>query len=163
MFMFDGEILTNVAHQNASPEFAKFLDRSDRRPSRETTTRRCALERRTVHTADLMNDPDYAPPEFQRRENVRAALSVPMMRNGALIGVITLWRHEPVAFAERQIALVQTFAEQAVIAIENVRLFQELERSIEELKARMEWQRLTFRDRCAATERYSICVEPVLQ
>jgi len=127
VFLFDGEVLTNVAHQNASPEFVQFLNRSGRRPSRETTTRRCALERRTVHTADLMNDPEYAPPEFQRRENVRAALSVPMIRNSVLIGVITLWRHVTTPFTDRQIALVQTFASQAVIAIENVRLFKELQ------------------------------------
>jgi signal transduction histidine kinase len=126
-FLFDGEVLTNVAHQNASPEFVQFLSRSGRRPSRETTTRRCALERRTVYTADLMNDPEYAPPEFQRRENVRAALSVPMIRNSVLIGVITLWRHVTTPFTERQIALVQTFADQAVIAIENARLFRELQ------------------------------------
>ena len=86
-------MLTNVAHQNASAEFVRFLDRSDRRPSRET--RRCALERRTVHTADLLNESEYAPPDFQRRENVRAAMSVPMIRHNLLFGVITLWRHVP--------------------------------------------------------------------
>ena len=138
MFMFDGEVLMNVAHLNASDDFVKFLNRSDRRPSRETTTRRCALERRTVHTADLMNDPDYAPPAFQRRENVRAALSVPMISNGVLVGVITLWRREPVPFTERQIALVQTFADQAVIAIENVRLFNETREALEQQTATAE-------------------------
>ena len=143
IFLFDGEVLTNVAHQNASREFAQFLNRSDRRPSRETTTRRCALERRTVHTADLMNDPDYAPPEFQRRENVRAALSVPMIRNSVLIGVITLWRHVTTAFTDRQIALVQTFADQAVIAIENVRLFKELQARNVEITESLEQQTAT--------------------
>jgi signal transduction histidine kinase/uncharacterized protein YdeI (YjbR/CyaY-like superfamily) len=138
MFMFDGEVLMNVAHLNASDDFVKFLNRTDRRPSRETTTRRCALERRTVHTADLMNDPDYAPPAFQRRENVRAALSVPMISNGVLVGVITLWRREPVPFTERQIALVQTFADQAVIAIENVRLFNETREALEQQTATAE-------------------------
>jgi signal transduction histidine kinase len=138
VFMYDGDVLTNVAHQNASPEFARFLNRSDRRPSRETTTRRCALERRTVHTADLMNDSDYAPPEFQRRENVRAALSVPMIRDNGLIGVITLWRHVTTPFTDRQIALVQTFADQAVIAIENVRLFNETREALEQQKASAE-------------------------
>jgi len=143
VFLFDGEVLTNVAHQNASPEFVQFLSRSGRRPSRETTTRRCALERRTVHTADLMNDPEYAPPEFQRRENVRAALSVPMIRNSILIGVITLWRHVTTPFTDRQIALVQTFATQAVIAIENVRLFKELQARNVEITEALEQQTAT--------------------
>ncbi len=134
-FTYDGEVLTNVAHQNASPEFAEFLARSHPRPSRETTTRRCALERRTLHTADLLNDPEYTPLEFQRRENVRTVLSVPMMRDTRLIGVITLWRREVKAFSDQQIALVQTFADQAVIAIENVRLFNETREALEQQKA----------------------------
>jgi PAS domain S-box-containing protein len=135
VFTYDGEVLANVAHQNASPEFAEFLARSRPRPSRETTTRRCALERRTVHTADLLNDPEYAPLEFQRREHVRTVLSVPMMRDDRLVGVVTLWRREVRAFSDQQIALVQTFADQAVIAIENVRLFNETKEALDSQKA----------------------------
>jgi signal transduction histidine kinase len=135
VFLFDGEVLTNVAHQNASPEFAEFLEHSRPPPSRKTTTRRCALERSTVHTADLLNDPEYAPLEFQRRENVRTVLSVPMMRNERLIGVITLWRREVKPFTDNQIALVQTFADQAVIAIENMRLLKDTKEALEQQTA----------------------------
>jgi len=135
VFLFDGEVLTNVAHENASKEFAEFLKRSRPRPSRETTTRRCALERRTMHTADLLNDPDYTPLDFQRRENVRTVLSVPMIRNQDLVGVISLWRREVKPFTEKQIALVQTFADQAAIAIENARLFNETKESLEQQTA----------------------------
>jgi signal transduction histidine kinase len=138
VFLFDGEVLTNVAHQNASEGFADFLKRSHPRPSRETTTRRCALERRTMHTADLLNDPEYAPPDFQRRENVRAVLSVPMVRDDRLVGVITLWRREARPFTDRQVTLVETFADQAVIAIENVRLFKETQEALEQQKASAE-------------------------
>jgi signal transduction histidine kinase len=138
VFMFDGEMLTSVAQQNASNEFAEIIKRAGRRPSRETTTRRCALERRIVHTADLMNDPDYAPPDYQLRENLRAALSVPMQRDDKLIGIITLWRHIATPFTDRQIALLQTFASQAVLAIENVRLFNETREALEQQKASAE-------------------------
>ena len=138
VFMFDGEVLANVAYQNASAEFAEFLRTSRPRPSRETTTRRCALERRTVHTADLLNDPEYAPLEFQRRENVRTVLSVPMICDDRLVGVITLWRREVKPFTDKQIALVQTFADQAVIAIENVRLFNETKEALDFQKATSE-------------------------
>jgi signal transduction histidine kinase len=127
LFLYDGEVLINVAHQNASPAFIEFLKHSRPRPSRETTTRRAALERRTVHVADLLNDPEYSPPEFQRKENARSVLSVPLMREDTLVGVVTMWRREVRPFTEKQIALVQTFADQAVIAIENVRLFKEIQ------------------------------------
>jgi GAF domain-containing protein len=127
LFLYDGEVLVNVAHQNASPAFIEFLKHSRPRPSRETTTRRAALERRTVHVADLLNDPEYSPPEFQRKEGARSVLSVPLMREDTLVGVVTMWRREVRPFTEKQIALVQTFADQAVIAIENVRLFKEIQ------------------------------------
>src|SRR5205823_7265011 len=78
LWLFDGELLSSVAHQNASPEFAEYLARARIRPSRETTTRRAALERKTVHVADLLSDPDYSAPEFQRKEKVRTVLSVPL-------------------------------------------------------------------------------------
>ena len=135
VFTYDGEFLHNVGQRGASPEFARFLQGVRARPSRETTTRRCALERRTIHTPDLLNDPDFHPPEAQRREDVRTALSVPMIREGVLVGVITLWRAEVRPFTDKQIALVETFADQAVIAIENVRLFNETREALEQQKA----------------------------
>jgi signal transduction histidine kinase len=135
VFSFDGELVRNVAHLNASPAFARFLGGGGVRPSRETTTRRCALERRTIHTADLMNDPEFSPPEAQRREKVRTSLSVPMFREGALVGVITLWRSAVRSFTGKQIALVETFAAQAAIAIESVRLFNETREALEQQKA----------------------------
>jgi signal transduction histidine kinase len=127
LFLFDGERLNAVAHQNATPEFAEFLAHSQPQPGRETTTRRAALERRTVHVADLLTDPDFSPPEFQRKEGVRTALSVPLLRESALVGVVTMWRREVRPFTEKQINLVRTFADQATIAIENVRLFHEIQ------------------------------------
>jgi signal transduction histidine kinase/putative methionine-R-sulfoxide reductase with GAF domain len=135
VFTFDGELVRNVAHLNASPQFARFLGSGGVRPSRETTTRRCALERRTIHTADLMNDPEFSPPEAQRREKVRTSLSVPMFRESTLVGVISLWRAEVKPFTERQIALVETFAAQAAIAIENVRLFNETKEALQQQTA----------------------------
>ena len=135
VFTFDGELLRNVAHLNASPQFARFLGSGGVRPSGETTTRRCALERRTIHTADLMNDPAFSPPEAQRREKVRTSLSVPMFREGALVGVISLWRAKVRPFTGKQIALVETFAAQAVIAIENVRHFNQTREALEQQKA----------------------------
>jgi len=138
LFLYDDGLLRNVAQQNASAEFAQVLQRMRAGPSRETTTRRCALERRSIHTADLLNDLEFSPPEPQRRENVRTALSVPMLREGVLFGVITLWRAEVKPFTDRQIALVETFADQAVIAIENVRLFNETKEALERQTATAE-------------------------
>jgi signal transduction histidine kinase len=144
LFLFDGEVLTTAAHYNTTPEFAAHLEQSHPRPSRETTTRLAALERRTVHIADLLSDSAFSPTPLAlyQKENVRTVLSVPMLREHTLVGVITTWRREIKPFTDTQVALIKTFADQAVIAIENARLFQELQtrtrelaRSVEELQA----------------------------
>ena len=137
--LYDGEALDVVAQHGATREFAEFL-KGKRNPSRETPTRLAALERRTVHVSDLLTDPEFSPPQIDvyQRENIRTVLSVPMLREGALVGVMTTWRREVRAFTDKQIALVQTFAAQAVIAIENVRLFQELKESLEQQTATSE-------------------------
>jgi signal transduction histidine kinase len=110
------------------------------RPSRETTTRLAALERRTIHVADLLSDPDFAPTprELYEKERVHTVLSVPMLREDRLIGVITTWRREVRPFNDKQVALVKTFADQAVIAVENVRLFQEIQERTRELQVSLE-------------------------
>jgi GAF domain-containing protein len=137
LFLYDGEVIHTAASFGTTPEFAAHLEQSRPRPSRETTTRLAALERRTVHVTDLLSDPDFSPnpPELYKKENVRTVLSVPMVREDKLIGVITTWRREVRPFTEKQVALVKTFADQAVIAIENVRLFQELTESLEQQTA----------------------------
>jgi signal transduction histidine kinase len=136
LFLYDGEVLAAAAHYNTTPEFAAHLEQNRPRPSHETTTRLAALEHRTVHVADLLSDPAFAPPPLQlyQRENVRTVLSVPMLRESTLIGVITTWRREVRPFTDNQIALVQTFADQAVIAVENVRLFQALQERTAQLE-----------------------------
>ncbi len=127
LFLFDGEHLSAAASHGTTTEFADLLRRGRPKPSHETTTRLAALERRTVHVADLLSDATFSPTprDLYERENVRTVLSVPMLRDTTLIGVMTTWRREVRPFDERQIGLIQTFADQAVIAIENVRLFNE--------------------------------------
>jgi len=144
LFLYDGEVLTTAASHGTTQEFRDHLQGSHPRPSRDTTTRLAALERRTVHISDLLNDSSFEPKplELYQKEDVRTVLSVPMLKGATLVGVITTWRREVRPFTDQQITLVKTFADQAVIAIENTRLFQELQtrtgelaRSVEELEA----------------------------
>lgn len=136
LFLYDGELLHAAAHNHTTPEFAAHLEHAPRAPSHQTTTRLSALEGRVVHVSDLLSDPKFSPTprELYERENVRTVLSVPMLRENTLVGVITIWRREVKPFTAKQIALVQTFADQAVIAVENVRLFQELQDRTEQLE-----------------------------
>ena len=91
---------------------------------------------------DVMNDPGYSH-GAQAIENYRTIIGVPLMRNGQAIGVFSLWRHHVEPFSPRQIALVETFADQAVIAIENVRLFTALDVRNRELTESLEQQTAT--------------------
>jgi GAF domain-containing protein len=140
LFLYDGETLSTAASHGTTQEFAEHLKQSMPRPSRETTTRLAALERRTVHVADLLSEPAFSPEPraLYEKENVRTVLSVPMLREDKLVGVITTWRREVRPFSDKQVALVKTFADQAVIAIENVRLFQEIQERTRELQLSLE-------------------------
>ena len=138
LFLFDGERLSAAASHGTTTEFADLLRRGRPKPSHETTTRLAALERRTVHVADLLSDATFSPTprDLYERENVRTVLSVPMLRDTTLIGVMTTWRREVRPFDERQIGLIQTFADQAVIAIQNVRLFNETKEALHKVEER---------------------------
>jgi len=109
---------------------------------RATVTGRAVADRKTIHITDVAADPDYALPEVQGRAHFRTLLGVPLLREGTPIGVIVLMRRHSRAFDQSEIELVTTFADQAVIALENMRLFNEvqertqaLSRSIDELRA----------------------------
>ena len=112
---------------------------------------RAILENRTIHVPDILADPNTTVLIY-RVCRVRAALGVPLVREGTVIGVFTLQRKEPHPFTEKQIELVTTFADQAVIAIENVRLFNSVEARTRELAASLENLRAT-QDRLVQTQK----------
>ena len=126
IFRFDGELLRAAATHNVSPEVKEFIERNPISPGRHTATARTALERRTIHIHDVWTDPEYTYPA-REMDPYRTVLAVPMLRGDDLLGVIVVNRHEVRPFTDKQIELVTTFADQAVIAIENVRLFKELQ------------------------------------
>jgi signal transduction histidine kinase len=120
------EFYRAVAH-GYSPAFMDYVKDTPVEVSRNTGTGRALLEGRTIHIPDVQADAEYTWTEAQRLGGFRAMLGVPMMREGQAVGVLTLTRVEPRPFTDKQIELVSTFADQAAIAIENVRLFDEIQ------------------------------------
>jgi GAF domain-containing protein len=143
VFIFDGRAFRVAATAAWSEEFLATLQGTDILPGPETPLRRVGLEPRVSHVADILSDPSFSPPEIYRREGMRTALAVPMLKEGRLVGALTTHRHEVRPFTESQIGLLKTFADQAVIAIENVRLFTELQTSNRELRTALDTQTAT--------------------
>jgi signal transduction histidine kinase len=121
----DGADFIPGAAVGLSAEFIEFLRIHPIRPTRGTIAGRVALERRIVHIADVTSDPEYTLTEATHLSGQRTALGVPLLRQDELIGLFVLARRRVEPFSERQIELVRTFADQAVIAVENARLITE--------------------------------------
>src|SRR5262249_15229566 len=130
----DGDTYHGVAFYNASPELIDFIRRHPITPGRHTVTARVALERRTIHVADLQADAEYRY-ALRDIDPIRTELGVPMFRGDDIVGVVILYKLEVQPFTEKQIELVTTFADQAVIAIENARLLNELRESLQQQTA----------------------------
>ncbi|MFZ1196283.1 MAG: GAF domain-containing protein, partial [Pseudolabrys sp.] len=126
-----------------SRELVDYLRDIPIEAERGTASGRALLEGRVVHIADVKSDPEYTLVEGQRLGDYRTILSVPMLREGVPIGVLTLLRSEIRPFTDRQIELVTTFADQAAIAIENVRLFESVDARTRELTESLEQQTAT--------------------
>src|SRR5215472_6244550 len=137
VFIREGEAFRRVSSSSAKTEPEYWAIQRQRRivPGRDTVVGRAALEGRVVHVADLRAIPDYAQPDVVASGR-RSNLGVPLLRDGEPIGVIGLSRKQVEPFTERQIELLRTFADQAVIAIENARLLDELRDRTAELAER---------------------------
>jgi len=122
-----GSDLHQFASYGYAPDFQEFLERHPIVPGRGTATGRAALEGIIVHIPDVLADPEYTLTEGQRIAGYRALLAVPLMREGAAIGVLVMARIAQRPFTPKQMELASTFADQAAIAIENVRLFEEIQ------------------------------------
>ena len=145
-------VYQRVATYGFSDDFTKYVSTVPVIPERGTATGRALLEGKVVHIPDVQADPEYTFVEAQKLGDFRTILSVPMLREGTPIGVLALTRHEVRPFTDKQIELVTTFADQAAIAIENVRLFESVEARTRELAKSLEDLR-TAQDRLVQTEK----------
>jgi two-component system NtrC family sensor kinase len=145
-------VFERVAKFGLPDAYMEYLRSQPVIPERGTAMGRALLEGKVVHIPDVQTDPDYTFVEGQKLGRFRTVLTVPMLRDGTTIGVLGLTRREVRPFTDKQIELVSTFADQAAIAIENVRLFESVEARTRELAASLEDLRTT-QDRLVQTQK----------
>ena len=136
LFQRDGEVYRLATTYGNSGDMAQYAAEHPLRPGRDSITGRVALEGKAVHIQDVLADPEYRQTGYQQAFGYRTNLGVPLLRDGTTIGVFSLVRNEVNPFTEKQIELVTTFADQAVIAIENARLLNELRQRTADLTER---------------------------
>ena len=127
MFRRDGDMYRLAATYNVTPELREYLQSHSVAPDRATISGRPIMEKRPVHVHDVLADSEYQWGDAARLGSYRTVLGVPLLREGEPMGTIGLTRDAVEPFSEQEIALVTTFADQATIAIENVRLFNEIQ------------------------------------
>jgi two-component system NtrC family sensor kinase len=138
-----GKAHYHVATVGFSPEWFAAMQSWPLVPERGTLIGRTLLEGRTVHIPDVLTDPEYTAATAQQLGKFRTILGVPLLREGTAIGVFMIARSAQKPFTEKQIELVTTFADQAVIAIENARLFDEVQARTEDLRESLQQQTAT--------------------
>ena len=148
----DGVFYRAAESYGYSREFVDHIRGLPIESNRGSATGRALFERRVIHIPDVRADPEYTLVDAQRLGDYRSVLAVPMLREGVALGVLTLSRSEVRPFTDKQIELVSTFADQAAIAIENVRLFESVEARTRELAASLENLRAT-QDRLVQTQK----------
>src|SRR5207248_9184465 len=126
IWRYDGELLHYAASHNFTPDVLnQILKTYPKRPDRSIAAGRAILDGRIAHVPDMLADPEYGH-ELALAGNWRASVAVPMLKDGVPIGAISLGKAEATPFSARQIQLLITFSDQAVIAIENARLFEQV-------------------------------------
>jgi signal transduction histidine kinase len=135
VFRYDGELVHLAALRNVTPEGAAAIRSAfPMPPSRGGASARSVLTRSIVHIADVREDPDYVLGGLADIAKFRSILSVPMLRDGQPIGTITVAALRTMLFPDKQVELLKTFADQAVIAVENTRLFNEIQDKTQQLE-----------------------------
>jgi len=160
IFRFDGRFLRSVATHNIQAALKSYVEANPVQPGRGSGAGRAALERRTIQIEDIRADPEFTYGATQVGP-MRTLLAVPMLRAGEVLGVIVITRPEVRLFTENHIALMETFADQAVIAIENTRLFEAEQTSKRELQQSLEYQ-TAISDVLGVIGRSKFDLQPVL-
>jgi GAF domain-containing protein len=143
IFQRKGEVYRLAANYGFPNDYEEFMKRQSIVPGRGTLVGRTALEGATIHLPDVLADPEFTWHESQRLGGFRTMLGVPLFREGVPIGVMAMMRSEIRPFTAKQVELLTTFADQAVIAIENVRLFEAEQQRTRELSESLEQQTAT--------------------